>query len=72
MKNAKRKKEKKMNKPHMVSYGSFALSPVIPGPEVDDLCYKIDNFYDRYSKQNRKQKASDLIKGLFMIGPSAD
>lgn len=65
MKKSRGKKEKKINKPHMVSYGSFVLPPVIPGPEVEDLCHKIDNFYNRYSPKNRKQKASDLIKGAF-------
>jgi hypothetical protein len=37
MKKSKEKKEKKLNKPHMVSYGSFALPPVIPRPEAEDL-----------------------------------
>jgi hypothetical protein len=41
MKKFKGKKEKKLNKPHMVSYGSFALPPVIPGPEVEDLIWQI-------------------------------
>lgn len=49
----------------LVSYGDFVLPPVVPGPEVVDLCKRIDSFYRNYPKQHKKQKPSDLIKGAF-------
>lgn len=49
----------------LVSYGTLILPPVVPEPEVKDLCDKIDGFYSGYSKQHKRQKASDLIMGAF-------
>lgn len=65
---AKRKENKnrtKKNKPDLVSYGVFVLPPVVPGADVEKLCRNIDDFYSKYPKQHKKQKASDLIKGAF-------
>ena len=59
------KKSKSRSSTGLVSYGSLLLSPVVPGPEVEDLCDKIDLFYSKYPKQHKRQKASDLIKGAF-------
>lgn len=53
------------NKSALISYGNLVLPPVIPGPEVDDICKKIDKFYSKYPKQHKTQKTSDLIKGAF-------
>ena len=61
---SKRNKNGK-NPSTLVSYGDFVLPPVVPGPEVIDLCKRIDNFYRNYPKQHKKQKPSDLIKGAF-------
>ncbi len=54
----------------LVSYGDFRLPPVVPGPEVEDLCNKVDNFYKNYPKQHKKQKASELIEGAFYAARS--
>ena len=61
--NKKDKGEK--TKQNFVSYGNFVLPPVVPGPEISDLCNKVDIFYSNYPKQHKKQKPSDLIKGAF-------
>ncbi|MDD5626013.1 MAG: hypothetical protein PHG83_02520 [Patescibacteria group bacterium] len=63
-KNNKKIKRKK-NQPRLISYGNFILPPVVPGAEVENLCRRIDDFYSKYPKQHKKQKASDLIKGAF-------
>jgi len=42
------------------------LPPIIPGPEVVDLCNRIDSFYSNYPKQHKRQKPSDLIKGSLL------
>lgn len=60
-----KKTNSRKNKPDLVSYGDFVLPPVIPGVEVEELCKRIDAFYSNYSKQHKKKKASDLIKGAF-------
>lgn len=49
----------------LVSYGDFILPPIVPGPEVVDLCDKLDSFYSNYPKQHKRQKPSDLIMGVF-------
>lgn len=59
------KKRKQKTAKELVSYGDFILPPVEPRPELKDLCNKIDKFYKNYSRQHRKQKASDLIMGAF-------
>ena len=59
------KSRPKKNKPDLVSYGVFVLPPVVPGADVEKLCRNIDDFYSKYPKQHKKQKASDLIKGAF-------
>ena len=59
------KKSKKDKDNKVVSYGVLKLPPVVPGQEVRELCNKIDVFYNKYPKQHKKQKASDLIKGAF-------
>lgn len=64
-KNNEQRRKNKKKPSELVSYGDFRLPPVVPGPEVDDLCRRIDDFYSKYPKQHRKQKASDLIKGAF-------
>jgi len=49
----------------LVSYVDLVLPPIVLGPEVNDLCSKVDEFYKNYPKQHRKQKPADLIKGAF-------
>jgi len=63
-KNNKKTKSKK-NQLNLVSYGNFVLPSVIPGSDVENLCRKIDDFFSKYPRQHKKQKASDLIKGAF-------
>ena len=60
-----KKKETGKKLSDIISYKNFILSPVVPGPEVKDLCNRIDDFYKNYSKIAKKQKPSDLIKGAF-------
>jgi len=61
----KNNKRKNIPSQELVSYGDFLLPPVVPGPEVNELCKQIDEFYKNYPRQHRKQKFSDLIKGAF-------
>jgi len=49
-----KKTNSKKNQPNLVSYGSFVLPPVIPGAEVENLCRRIDVFYNKYPKQHKK------------------
>jgi len=61
--NKKGRNKKKLSE--LVSYGDTTLPPVDLGPEVVDLCNKIDSFYSNYPKQHKGRKTSDLIKGAF-------
>lgn len=59
------KKINKKDNSKLVSYGDFFLPPVVPGPEVDDLCIRVDDFYRKYPKSHKRVKTSDLIKGAY-------
>lgn len=58
------------NNSELVSFGGFVLPPVIPGPEVDDLCDRLDKFYHEYPMPHKGIKASDLVKGAFYAARS--
>lgn len=50
-----------------VSYGEALLSPIKLNSELSKICDLLDNFYEKYPKKHKKQKASDLIKGAFYM-----
>ena len=54
------------DQPIPITNGNSILPPIDPGPEVKELCNKIDGFYRKHPTQQHKiPKAFDLITGAF-------
>ena len=54
------------DQPIPIANGNSILPPIDPGPEVKELCNKIDGFYRKHPTQQHKiPKAFDLITGAF-------